>query len=93
MGAANVELELIWATRLAKALEGKDVKELLSNVGAGGAGPADSSGGPGGEANLEELGTVSCEAEVGGGGLPSERGEGGVGDRRAACLVFPLHHV
>ena len=39
-GAANVELEPIWATLLAKALEGKDVKELLSNVGAGGAGPA-----------------------------------------------------
>ena len=38
--AASVELEPIWATLLAKALEGKDVKELLSNVGAGGAGPA-----------------------------------------------------
>ena len=38
--AANVELEPIWATLLAKALEGKDVKEILSNVGAGGAGPA-----------------------------------------------------
>ena len=38
--AASVELEPIWATLLAKALEGKDVKELLSNVGAGGAAPA-----------------------------------------------------
>ena len=38
--AANVELEPIWASLLAKALEGKNVKELLSNVGAGGAGPA-----------------------------------------------------
>lgn len=38
--AASVELEPIWATLLAKALEGKNVKELLSNVGAGGAGPA-----------------------------------------------------
>ena len=38
--AANVELEPIWASLLAKALEGKDVKEILSNVGAGDAGPA-----------------------------------------------------
>ncbi|KAI0820405.1 60s acidic ribosomal protein-domain-containing protein, partial [Trametes gibbosa] len=38
--AANVELEPIWASLLAKALEGKNVKDLLSNVGAGGAGPA-----------------------------------------------------
>ncbi|CED82761.1 60s acidic ribosomal protein p1 [Phaffia rhodozyma] len=40
--AAKVELEPIWATLLAKALEGKNVKELLSNVGsgAGGAAPA-----------------------------------------------------
>lgn len=37
--AANVELEPIWASLLAKALEGKNVKDLLSNVGGGG-GPA-----------------------------------------------------
>ncbi|KAF8624650.1 hypothetical protein AX17_006981 [Amanita inopinata Kibby_2008] len=42
--AANVELEPIWATLLAKALEGKNVKELLSNVGGGGA-PAPAAGG------------------------------------------------
>ncbi|QRV85058.1 60s Acidic ribosomal protein [Ceratobasidium sp. AG-Ba] len=35
--AAGVELEPIWATLLAKALEGKNVKDLLSNVGGGGA--------------------------------------------------------
>jgi len=35
--AANIEVEPIWASLLAKALEGKDVKELLSNIGAGGA--------------------------------------------------------
>ncbi|KIO01994.1 hypothetical protein M404DRAFT_720554 [Pisolithus tinctorius Marx 270] len=34
--AAAVEVEPIWATLLAKALEGKDVRELLLNVGAGG---------------------------------------------------------
>jgi len=38
--AASVELEPIWAALLAKALEGRNVKELLLNVGAGGGGPA-----------------------------------------------------
>lgn len=38
--AAGCDLEPIWATLLAKALEGKNVKDLLSNVGAGGGGPA-----------------------------------------------------
>ena len=38
--AAGVDLEPIWATLLAKALEGKNVKELLSNVGSGGGAPA-----------------------------------------------------
>ncbi|KAI0260069.1 60s acidic ribosomal protein-domain-containing protein [Gloeopeniophorella convolvens] len=38
--AAGVELEPIWASLLAKALEGKNVKDLLSNVGAGGGAPA-----------------------------------------------------
>lgn len=38
--AAGVELEAIWASLLAKALEGKNVKDLLSNVGAGGGTPA-----------------------------------------------------
>jgi len=38
--AAGVDLEPIWATLLAKALEGKNVKELLSNVGSGSGAPA-----------------------------------------------------
>lgn len=38
--AANVEVEPIWASLLAKALEGKNVKDLLSNVGSGGGAPA-----------------------------------------------------
>ncbi|KAK7465525.1 hypothetical protein VKT23_005499 [Stygiomarasmius scandens] len=38
--AAGVELEPIWASLLTKALEGKNVKELLSNVGSGGGAPA-----------------------------------------------------
>ncbi|KAK3493728.1 60s acidic ribosomal protein-domain-containing protein [Neurospora crassa] len=36
--AAKIEdVEPIWASLFAKALEGKDVKDLLSNVGSGGA--------------------------------------------------------
>jgi large subunit ribosomal protein LP1 len=38
--AAGVDLDPIWASLLAKALEGKNVKELLSNVGSGGGAPA-----------------------------------------------------
>ncbi|ORY83006.1 60s acidic ribosomal protein-domain-containing protein, partial [Protomyces lactucae-debilis] len=43
--AANVEVEPIWASLFAKALEGKDVKDLLLNVGgASGAAPAAAGG-------------------------------------------------
>ncbi|KAJ4354727.1 60S acidic ribosomal protein P1 [Ascochyta clinopodiicola] len=39
--AANIEeVEPIWTTLFAKALEGKDVKDLLLNVGSGGGAPA-----------------------------------------------------
>jgi len=38
--AADVDIEPIWATLLAKALEGKNIKELLSNIGSGGGPPA-----------------------------------------------------
>ncbi|KAJ5611637.1 hypothetical protein N7528_008742 [Penicillium herquei] len=38
VAAAKVpEVEPIWATIFAKALEGKDIKDLLTNVGSGGA--------------------------------------------------------
>ncbi|KAG9003165.1 hypothetical protein FRB93_011245 [Tulasnella sp. JGI-2019a] len=41
INAAGVEdIEAIWATLLAKALEGKNVKDLLANVGSGGGAPA-----------------------------------------------------
>ncbi len=59
--AANVDLEPIWASLLAKALEGKNVKDLLSNVGGGGApavgggaAPAASGGAAATEAPKEE---------------------------------------
>lgn len=35
--AAGVEVEGIWATLLAKALEGKDVAEILTNISSGAA--------------------------------------------------------
>lgn len=44
--AANVEIESIWCNLLAKALEGKNIKELLSNVGSGGAPAAGSAAVP-----------------------------------------------
>lgn len=44
--AANIDdVEPIWATLFAKALEGKDVKDLLLNVGSGGGAAAAPSGG------------------------------------------------
>ncbi|KAG8860820.1 hypothetical protein FRB96_003553 [Tulasnella sp. 330] len=59
--AADVEVEPIWGTLLAKALEGKNVKDLLSNVGSGGGAPAVGSapaattgGGGAGAAPVEE---------------------------------------
>ncbi|KAL2269180.1 hypothetical protein VTJ83DRAFT_4026 [Remersonia thermophila] len=44
--AANIiDVEPIWASLFAKALEGKDVKELLSAVGSGGGAAAPAAGG------------------------------------------------
>ncbi|KAL0942815.1 ribosomal protein P1 [Colletotrichum truncatum] len=43
--AAKVEeVEPIWTSLFAKALEGKDVKDLLSNVGSGGGAAAPAAG-------------------------------------------------
>ncbi|PWN91800.1 ribosomal protein 60S [Acaromyces ingoldii] len=38
--AAGVPVEPIWATLMAKALDGKNVKEMLTNVGSGSGGAA-----------------------------------------------------
>ncbi|KAK9469050.1 ribosomal protein 60S [Lipomyces arxii] len=52
--AAGVEVEPIWASLFAKALEGKDVKDLLTNVGSVGSAPAAAvSGGAAAEATEE----------------------------------------
>ncbi|KAK3825152.1 MAG: 60S acidic ribosomal protein P1 [Benniella sp.] len=42
--AAGVEVETIWTSLFAKALEGKDVAAMLSNVGSGGGAPAAAGG-------------------------------------------------
>ncbi|KAJ5650144.1 Ribosomal protein 60S [Penicillium longicatenatum] len=49
--AAKVqEVEPIWATIFAKALEGKDIKDLLTNVGSAGPAPAAGAAAAGGAA-------------------------------------------
>ncbi|KAG8693609.1 hypothetical protein FRC08_009012 [Ceratobasidium sp. 394] len=64
--AAAVEMEPIWASLLAKALEGKNVKDLLSNVGGGGApaaGAAPAAAAAGGAAPAEEAKEEKKEEE------------------------------
>jgi len=52
--AAKCEVEPIWATLLAKALEGKNVKEMLLNVGSGGGAAAALAAGAGASAGGAE---------------------------------------
>ncbi|KIW67763.1 60S acidic ribosomal protein P1 [Phialophora macrospora] len=56
--AGIADVEPIWATLFAKALEGKDVKDMLLNVGSGGgaaaAAPAAGGAAAGGAAAAEE---------------------------------------
>ncbi|KLU89973.1 hypothetical protein MAPG_08940 [Magnaporthiopsis poae ATCC 64411] len=63
--AAGVpDVEPIWAQLFAKALEGKDVKDLLSNVGSGGgAAPAAGGAAAGGGAAAEEAKEEEKEEE------------------------------
>ncbi|ORX41047.1 60s acidic ribosomal protein-domain-containing protein [Kockovaella imperatae] len=60
--AAKVDVEPIWATLLAKALDGKDVKDMLSNVGGGGA-PAAGVAAAGGAAGGAAAGGAAAEEE------------------------------
>ncbi|KAK4064904.1 uncharacterized protein Triagg1_8903 [Trichoderma aggressivum f. europaeum] len=59
ISAAKVEVEPIWTSIFAKALEGKDIKDLLVNVGSGGGaaaapGAAAAAGGAAADAPAEE---------------------------------------
>ncbi|KAK9453807.1 60s acidic ribosomal protein-domain-containing protein [Dipodascopsis uninucleata] len=61
--AAGVEVEPIWASLFAKALEGKDIKDMLTNVGSAGAAPATATGaaGAGAEVVAEEVAEEKVE--------------------------------
>ncbi|KAL5345976.1 60S acidic ribosomal protein P1 [Pseudogymnoascus australis] len=55
IAAAKVaDVEPIWTSLFAKALEGKDVKDLLLNVGSGGGAPAAGGAAAGGAAAATE---------------------------------------
>ena len=53
--AADVECDSYWPGLFAKALEGIDIKSLVSNVGAGGGAPAAAGGAPAEAAAEEEV--------------------------------------
>ncbi|KAJ5909015.1 hypothetical protein N7495_001697 [Penicillium taxi] len=57
------EVEPIWATIYAKALEGKDIKDLLTNVGSGGPAAASSGAAAGGAAAPAEAVAEEKEEE------------------------------
>jgi len=89
LGAAKVaDVEPIWSSLFAKALEGKDVKDLLLNVGSGGGaaaaapGAAAAGAGPAAEAEKEiagvlvSVGSPLTEWVPCGGGVLVERGRG-----------------
>jgi ribosomal protein L12E/L44/L45/RPP1/RPP2 len=67
ISAAKVpEIEPIWTTLFAKALEGKDVKDLLVNVGSGGgAAPAAGGAAAGGAAGSADAPAAEEKAEEG----------------------------
>ncbi|KAJ9083352.1 hypothetical protein DSO57_1039732 [Entomophthora muscae] len=60
--ACNVSIEPIWASLFAKALEGKDISELLMNVGSG-AGAAPAAAAPAAGAS-QEAPKVAAKEEV-----------------------------
>ncbi|KAG0746453.1 hypothetical protein G6F57_005570 [Rhizopus arrhizus] len=53
VAAAGIEVEPIWFSLYAKALEGQDLKALLLNVGAPGAGSASAAGATGAAASSD----------------------------------------
>lgn len=56
--AANVDVEPYWPTLFAKALEGVDLKNLITNISSGvGAAPA-AGGAPAGAAGAADSGTI-----------------------------------
>merc|ERR1712212_1352636 len=60
---ADVECDSYWPGLFAKALDGIDIKALVSNVGAGGGAPAAAGGAAGGEAAAEEAPAEEAKKE------------------------------
>ncbi|CAF3519376.1 unnamed protein product [Fusarium graminearum] len=87
--AANVEeVEPIWTSIFAKALEGKDVKDLLVNVGSGG-GAAPAAGGAAAAGGAEEAAPEEAKEE--GYGLRSLRLSGYAVTTVSLFFVLRLH--
>ncbi|KAG9512225.1 hypothetical protein KCU71_g18118, partial [Aureobasidium melanogenum] len=64
ISAAKIDVEPIWTQLFAKALEGKDVKELLLNVGSGsGAAAAPAAGGAAAGGAADEAAPAEEKAE------------------------------
>ncbi|OBT56040.1 hypothetical protein VE04_02987 [Pseudogymnoascus sp. 24MN13] len=61
--AEDADVEPIWTSLFAKALEGKDVKDLLLNVGSGGGAPAAGGAAAGGAAAASEDAPVEEKEE------------------------------
>merc|ERR1712028_81800 len=70
VNAANVEVETYWPGLFAKALDGKDINDLLTTVSSGGGGGAAADGGAeaGAAAAVEEKKKSSSSSDDGGGG-------------------------
>ncbi|CAM9015612.1 hypothetical protein WICANDRAFT_82494 [Wickerhamomyces anomalus NRRL Y-366-8] len=62
--AAKVPVDKIWADLYAKALETQDIKELLTNISAGGASAGVAAAAPGAAASTEEAAEEEKEEEA-----------------------------
>merc|ERR1712097_236921 len=66
VNAANVEVETYWPGLFAKALDGKDINDLLTTVSSGGGGGCAAAAGDGAAAAVEEEKKKSSSSSDGG---------------------------